>query len=177
MHPTKNYFAEYKGDKRIFVETGTYKGAGIELAIEAEFEEIISIEQDRELALACINKYIEDYRSRVTIYIEESASWLEQKLGTLHEPILFWLDAHSQLLEDEPEMENPFPLLRELELIGKHPIKSHTILIDDILILTHPDVTGWSRHDIEQVLKTINPDYQLSYLPNPVKNNLLVAHL
>jgi hypothetical protein len=90
---------------------------------------------------------------------------------------MIWLDAHSQLFDDEPAMENPFPLMLELDQLRKHPIKTHTIMIDDILILTHPEVTGWNKDLIENALLMVNPAYKLTYLSNPVRNNILLANV
>lgn len=184
MHPQINYFKEYKGNHRIFIETGSHVGNAIWLAKEAGYERIYSMDIDGANIAHCQDRFKllpDDNNSqtdgRIFLTCGDSAVGLGKMIKYINEPALFWLDAHSQLFDDEPETENPFPLLKELEQIAKHPIKTHTILIDDILILTHPDVTGWNRDMIENALLKINPAYKLTYLSNPVRNNILAAYV
>lgn len=175
MHPTRNYFKEYKGNHNIFIETGSYKGDAIVLARQAGFKEIKSMDVSISNVEYCCERF-KDKRN-ITVARGDSAKFLEVFLMAIKEPVMIWLDAHSQLFEDEPPGENPFPLFKELEQVAKHPIKTHTILIDDILMLTHPDVTGWTKKDIEAKLLEINPKYKLVYLSNPVINNILLAYV
>lgn len=178
LPPNKNLLAEYPN--RYFVETGSYRGDAVALALEACFADIRTIDIDPDNTKFC--KYRFDLIPRadhamppITLYTGDSAKCLGRMIAHINEPITFWLDSHSQLFEDEPELGEPFPLLKELGQIFDHPISTHTILIDDILMMTHPDVTGWTRYDIENALLAINPAYKLKYVANPVKNNLLIA--
>jgi hypothetical protein len=175
MHPMRNYFKEYKSNHDIFVETGSYMGDGIELARQAGYSEIRSMD----ISLVNIEHCCERFKGRRNIAIVrgDSAKYLEVLLMDIAEPAMIWLDAHSQLFDDEPQADNPFPLLAELEQIRRHPIKTHTIMIDDVLILTHPRVTGWDNNTIENALLSINPAYNLTYLSNPVKDNILLAYV
>jgi len=175
MHPFKNYFKHYKGNHNIFIETGSFVGDSIELARQAGFKDIKSMD----ISLANVEHCCERFKGKkyITVVRGDSAKYLEIFFMDIREPAMIWLDAHSQLFDDEPPAENPFPLMKELEQIRMHPIKTHTILIDDILILTHPEVTGWTKKDIEAKLLEINPDYKLVYLSNPVINNILLAHI
>jgi hypothetical protein len=175
MHPFRNYFKEYKGNHNLFVETGSFTGEGIALARQAGFKEIKSMD----ISLANVEYCCERFKDKrnVTVVRGDSAKFLEVLLMDIKEPAMIWLDAHSQLFDDEPPAENPFPLIKELEQIKQHPIKTHTIIIDDILILTHPEITGWTKKDIEGRLLEINPNYKLVYLSNPVVNNILLAHV
>lgn len=172
MHPTRNLFKEYPN--RVYVETGAWLGDSIQLALDAGFEEIHSIELDPEKVEHCRQRFA---GQPVTIHQGDSALILWDVIKEIKEPITFWLDSHSQLLEDEPEQENPWPLLDELEQLISHDFKTHTILIDDFLILSHPDITGWDKGMIEYYIHKINPDYKIEYFANPVKNNICVAHL
>jgi len=45
----------------------------------------------------------------------------------------------------------------------------------NLLYLTHPDITGWTKKDITDRIKEINPSYQFNLIANPVINNMLVA--
>lgn len=183
MHPQKNYFKDYKGDHRIFIETGSFKGDGIDLAVQAGYERIFSMDIDGANVAHCQERFglIPDDKepaknSHISVICADSATGLLKMMKYVNEPAMIWLDAHSQLFENEPHTENPFPLLLELTQLKKHPIKTHTILIDDILMLTHPDVTGWNKDTIENALLMINPAYKLTYLSNPVVNNIIMAH-
>jgi hypothetical protein len=182
MHPHINHFKEYKGDHNIFIETGSHLGDGIDLAMQAGYSRILSMDIDGANIAHCQERFgISDddpnKNDHISLVCADSAIGLLKMMKYVKEPAMIWLDAHSQLFDDEPKTENPFPLMKELEQLRKHPIKTHTILIDDILILTHPDVTGWDKDAIENALLTINPAYKLTYLPNPVINNILMAHV
>jgi hypothetical protein len=184
MHPLRNYFIEYKGNHKVFVETGSYRGDGIELARQAGYNRIMSMDIDGANVAHCQDRFeligddkIQAKNGHINISCGDSATGLLKFMKYVNEPAMIWLDAHSQLFDDEPKTKNPFPLMLELEQLKKHPVKTHTIMIDDILILTHPDVTGWTKKDIEAKLLEINPDYKLTYLSNPVVNNILMAKI
>jgi hypothetical protein len=175
LPPSYNLLAQYPN--RYFIESGSYRGDAIQQALDAGFQQIRSMDIDKENVVFCHHRF-DLYRGKYkNILVRQGDSSVDffQLFGGVQEPITFWLDAHSQLFEDGIEMGNPFPLLKELEQIAWHPVKSHTILIDDILVLTHPDVTGWSRKTIEDAILAINPAYRFEYVANPVKNNLLIA--
>lgn len=173
MHPTRNLFKEFPN--RVFVETGSYRGDSIQLAIEAGFETIVSMDIDPSNTNLCCERFKD--KPEVSLLTGDSATKLLEAILHIDEPITFWLDAHAQYLEDEPEFPNPYPLLAELTQIQQHPVKTHTIIIDDILHLTHPKVTGWDMADIIDALYSINERYKIELFANPVKNNILVAHV
>lgn len=177
LPPNKNLLAQYPN--RWFIETGAYRGDAIQEAWDAGFGRIRSMDIDPANIDFCEHRFdlTQNPKSHIQLYAGDSAEDLWAIIADIGEQITFWLDAHSQLFEDEPESEHPFPLLMELQQIAMHPVKSHTILIDDLLILTHPDVTGWEKVDIINAIKQINLDYQFKLAANPVKNNLLIAHL
>jgi hypothetical protein len=184
MHPMRNYFKEYKGAHNTFIETGSYRGDGIYLAMQAGYARILSMDIDGANVAHCQERFElipDDKRpannDHINIICGDSATGLFKFMKYVNEPAMIWLDAHSQLFDDEPPVENPFPLMKELEQLRRHPIKTHTILIDDILILTHPDVTRWNKDAIENALLTINPAYKLTYLSNPIVNNILMAYV
>lgn len=168
MNPDRNYFKEFKGDCDVFVETGTYMGGGITLAVLAGFTEIHSIDLKDQIP--------PDYKhglKAIYRHIGDSAEKLNELLPELQEKkIMFWLDAHSQMTEGE---QDSFPLMKELEAIRKSGVKNAVILIDDFLYMSHPDITGFTKSQIVKALKDINPSYEISFLPNPVKNNILLA--
>jgi len=172
MHPTRNYFAEFKGDNNIFIETGSYRGDGVQLAIDAGYGVLYSIDNDIVNVLNC-----QDTISGPLFLLGESAPILAKVLQAAYQgPATIWLDAHWQMLEGTEPGANPFPLLDELAAIKKYGRNDNTILIDDMLIMQY-DIVGYSKKEIEAALLDINPAYKLTYLPNPVINGILVAHL
>jgi len=177
LPPNKNLLAEYSN--RWFVETGSYRGDAIDLALSAGFSQVRSMDIDPENIKFCRNRFdlFRHPMPWIQLYLGDSAEDLWSMIQDICEPITFWLDSHSQLLEGESDLGCPFPLLKELQQIAMHPIKTHTIIIDDLLILTHPDVTGWEKVDIINAIKQINPAYQFKLVANPVKNNLLVCYV
>lgn len=175
LPPGKNILKHFPNP--MFIETGSYRGDAIQLALEAEcFSQIRSMDLYQDNVSFCHSRFNlrGGFYPNMKVIQGDSATdfW---KFFQHNYQATIWLDAHSQLFEDEPESANPFPLLMELAQIANHPVKSHTILIDDILVLTHPDVTGWNRTVIEDALRWINPGYQFTYVANPVRNNLLIA--
>lgn len=185
MHPNRNLFAEYKNKHRVFIETGTYRGDGIALAMAAGFERIISIDIDEQNTEFCKSRF--DFRkndgiigrSRITLVTGSSPRVLPEILSEIREPCLFWLDAHAQYLEGEADFEDDYPLLDELEIIYHWGRKGSTIMVDDMLHLTHPEVTGWTKERVElAVLHAVGPvRAQIEYFANPVRNSILVAYV
>lgn len=179
MHPNRNLFKEFKN--RVFVETGSYRGDGIQLALDADFQIIKSVDIDANNIRFSFNRFESmawsDQGKELHLVEGDSAYKLESMIRDINEPITFWLDSHWQMFEKEPKGQNPWPLLAELSQIRSHPIKTHTIIIDDMLVLTHPGVTGWTKELIEQHLLWINPAYQFEYFSNPVIDSILVAHV
>ncbi|MGN6436856.1 MAG: hypothetical protein ACTHMM_10000 [Agriterribacter sp.] len=174
LPPTYNLLAKYPN--RVYVETGIWRSDSIQLAIEARFEKIIGIDADIQcIAFADSRFYGHSKRKNLTFIHGDSSKILWDVIKGINEPITFFLDSHSQLLEGEVLYGKPFPLLDELKQIQAHPIKNHTLILDDILHLSHPDVTGWTKHQIEEAVRNINPDYKIEYVANPVKNNLAVC--
>lgn len=173
MNPTINYFAEFPNP--VFIETGSYRGDGIQLALDTGFDKVISIDIDPANTQFCRSRFdMDNTELPIILFTGNSPDVLQQVLSGIYKPCTFWLDAHSMLNEDT---EDDYPLLKELEVIAKHHIKTHTILIDDFLYLSHPDITGWSKQVIEFKLRLINPDYKFEYRSNPIKNNILIAYL
>lgn len=172
LPPGQNLFREYKGDCTVFIETGTYMGEGMVAARDAGFLEIHSIDIVEHPDI--LFKY--DGVGTAKRYIDDSRKVLPWLLPKINGKVMFWLDAHSMLIEGE---EDNFPLMGELEIIYdvfKYKDDKPVILIDDFLYMSHPDVTGYGKNEIECVIRAIGP-YNIQYLPNPIKNNILLAYV
>jgi hypothetical protein len=161
----RNYIEIYKADCDCYVETGSYVGDSVTLAVKAGFQEIHSID--------IINKIPESYShgmKNITFHIGDSPKVLDELLPKLKDKkIFFFLDAHSMLTEGE---EENYPLLNELNVIAKH-CNNCVILIDDYLYMTHHLITGFSTKMIEKRLDMMG--LEIEYLSNPIINNILLA--
>jgi hypothetical protein len=175
-----NLLSEYRNPW--FVETGAYRGDSIQMALDAGFQHIISIDNDPDAINFCRNRFdlnnpMNPHNERIMMVLGDSANILGAVLRMIHLPATILLDAHWQLIEDTERGPNPFPLMDELQQIDDHEITSHTIIIDDFLYMTHPLVTHFKAADVMNQLHHINERYQLRFVANPVINNILVAHL
>lgn len=105
------------------------------------------------------------------------------------EPITFWLDAHDDQettdrggQHDAPK--KPCPLLEELAAIARHPLRTHTILIDDwgcfapgFTHSKHTWFAGIHAEEVRECLQKINPDYRIFTIDGLRKDDILVAQL
>lgn len=157
---------------KIFVETGSYIGKGIKSAMRAKFKEIHSIELSEKYYNICKNKFINN--SQVNMHLGDSGKILFDIISGINEPITFWLDGHCSG-GDTALGESCTALLQELEQIKRHPIKSHTILIDDVRLFGTKEFDYISKETIIEKLLEINPNYKISYQNGHVKNDILVA--
>lgn len=174
MPPNRNLFKEFPNE--CFVETGSYTGDGIDLAIQAGFKKIISIDNDRINIDWCRDRFspFMNDGQLISIVHGDSAELLWMLIRDIQSPITFWLDAHWQFMEGTIPGANPFPLMRELLHIDCHSIKNHTIIIDDWHIFYH-DRVGYSKQDIKNALLRINPNYKFKFVANPVIDGILIA--
>ena len=175
-------FKQHMGDKRIFIETGTYLGTGVVKALLCGFKTIYSCELSPE-QFVIAKKELAGIPN-VKLYLSDSAEFLSRILSSLKEPAFFWLDAHysggntaQTLVEEDSNKYIKCPLIRELQVIATHNIKTHTILIDDVRLF------GTAHHDyitldeVINALKQINPYYQISFADGYEPNDILVAEI
>ena len=175
LPPNKNILKEFPN--QVYVETGIWRGDSIQQAVEAGFEMIIGFDNDMESIKFCKNRFdlFNVNAHHIELYETNTAYGMWGTIQFIDKPMTIYLDAHWQMLEGTERGEDPFPLLDEISQIANHPIKTHTIIVDDLLYLTHPDITGWTRAQIVAQISAINPNYQFSLIANPVINNMLVA--
>ena len=171
----KELFARYPN--RIFIETGSYTGDGIQAALDAGFEPVYSIELSAQLFSYCCRRF--EHNDKVLLSHGDSGEMLSRILEYIDEPVTFWLDSHYS--EGATVMgKKETPLLEELEAISKHHIKTHTILIDD-LRCWNKEVHGFDARELVRIITAINPDYCFSQEDgidskfNVYRNDILVA--
>ena len=120
----------------VFIETGTGEGGGVERALRSRFGKIYSIELSEKRYKNCSLRFKEDIQEgRIELFLGDSADCLDSILKRVDSRATFWLDAHYSGPETESVRgDEDVPLMRELEVISKHYIKDHTIMIDDLRI-------------------------------------------
>lgn len=157
---------------RVFVETGTNNGDGVALALECGFAKVVSIELSDHYFAYAAARFADD--PRVTILHGDSGTLLAEAIADFHEPVTFWLDSHTT-----PGIpltaQAPCPILRELTAIAAHPIKTHTILVDDVRCFSTPVLDDIAVAEIEAAIRAINPAYRLTYERGTTDGDVLAA--
>lgn len=115
-----------------FIETGTYFGDMVN-ATRKTFRQIFSIELDPTLYKRAKRRF--SHLNHISILQGDSAVVLPKILANIHEPCLFWLDAHHSG-GITAQGSTATPIRQELAHILKHPILGHVILIDDARCFT-----------------------------------------
>jgi len=116
---TIDYFRREFGLK-VMVETGTNVGNMINVN-KSRFREIYSIENHPWYAERARRIFAND--PHIHTYEGDSGKVLPAIMPLLHEPCLFWVDAHWGKVSA--------PIKQEMECIYHHPIRNHVLLIDD----------------------------------------------
>jgi len=164
-------FAKYPNP--YFVETGTYLGEGIQRALDAGFPQVYSIELSPKYHQKAQRKFRK--KPNVHLVFGDSGVMLKQVIASIHAPITFWLDGHWSA-GDTAKAGSITPLLDELESIRQHPIKTHTIMIDDVRCFGAP-FDGVTFEQTVAKLREINPNYTICYEDGLVPNDVLVAYI
>lgn len=159
-HLTEEYLHSY-GNGDTFVETGTYKGDTVKLALGAGFNKIYSCELNDELFAACRDMFKDNHN--INILKGDSVDCLETILSLITGPATFWLDAHASG-ELTGGKSGGSPVLDELRLIAQHPCKEHTIFIDDRRLFGCEEWSFVSEEAAISLLKQINPAYNIHFL-------------
>lgn len=157
-----------------FIETGSYLGDGIQNALDAGFQHVYSIELAPHHYHRCCNRFAGN--PKVHLYLGDSSVVLSQILQNINEPVTFWLDGHYSW-GDTAKGETNTPLMKELAIIAEHPIKTHTILIDDVRQFGTVEFDFLKQDEILDMLRAINPDYIFYYEDGYQKNDVLVAKI
>jgi hypothetical protein len=159
---------------RYFVETGTWHGDGVRAALKAGFKDIRSVELSPQLYEA--NRQAFAKERKVKLFVGSSEDLLEKMIADISRPITFWLDAHYSE-GDTAKGREMTPLLKELAAIGRHALRTHTILIDDRRCFSKPEFDGIMESDARKMILEINPSYSFFLADGFVKGDILVASL
>ena len=173
---SKSVLSKYKND--IFVETGTLWGEAIEVAIECGFKKIYTVDIDPKKVEHSRKKFAKEVKSgQVEVLEGDTFKMFPDILKKIDAPATFWLDAH---WDGGPMGDYKCPLPFELEALLDHPIKTHTLLVDDRRIFGAIG-SNWGEDLDEELLieamTDINPDYKISFEDGCVPNDIIVAKL
>lgn len=143
-----------------FVETGTFSGDGIQKALDAGFKQVRSLEYTKALCEKARKRF--QGNRCVKIFQGDSSKILWKVIKPIDQKITFWLDAHTY--PPVPGKKN-CPLMHELEQIKMHPIKTHTLLIDDMHCCGTAAFDGLTKEAIIEKIYEINPLYRIYFVP------------
>lgn len=173
MGNLKVEYIEKYSPKTVFVETGTHLGDTIE-EMKGLFDELHSIEINQQLFENAVKRFDGDVN--VTIWNGDSPDILPQILNNTTEQITFWLDGHAS----GPLKGGKYggsPLVNELECIKNHVRNDHVIFIDDVRLFGNLEWDGLQKEDVLDLLKEINPKYNIIYLDGYIENDVLLAYI
>jgi hypothetical protein len=162
MPGNKELFQKYLNP--VFVETGSLYGDGIQQALSAGFKTIYSIESNIDRVAKCIDRFD---TSKVHLVFGKSELVLDKVVNDINKPITFWLDAHNGYNS---------PLLKELEIIKEHYIKTHILLIDDLRDWSIKKC-GFDIDILKDRILRINPNYIFTLEDGYIPNDILVAKI
>lgn len=165
-------FAKYPNT--YFIESGSCEGDGIQKALAAGFPIIYSIELAPHFYQHCLRLF--KGQPKVNLYQGDSTEVLPLILQQIDAPATFWLDGHYSWGNTARGATNS-PILKELESIKAHPIKTHTILIDDVRQFGTVEFDFIELDEIVQKILEINPNYTISFEDGHVPNDILVAEI
>jgi hypothetical protein len=172
-HLTSEYLKTY-GRGTVFVETGTYYGDTVNLALSQNYKSIHTIELDPTLCERARRLFEE--KDNVQVWLGDSIHCLRDVLTILDETATFWLDAHAS--GNMPGGESGgSPVLDELNLIKNHHIKNHTIFIDDRRLFGSSEWSFVKEENAIDIIKSINPNYEIILLDGHQKEDIICAYI
>lgn len=156
-----------------FVETGTFKGDGVQAAIDAGFFRILSVELNQELYAAAVERF-KDAKVHVVITQGSSPNVLPTILANVLKPATFWLDAHSNDSDDtsfDPSLPK-YPICEELTAIAATPLAAkHTYLIDDFRLLDMATI-----QKALAILSAINRNFRVELVEGVIPFDVISAY-
>lgn len=170
-HLTLEYLRRYdNGDT--FVETGTYMGHTVKLALNKGYKTIHTIELDDNLYQNAVEMFKDE--PCVKVWRGDTVDCLKEIITTIEGPATFWLDAHASgpLVGGK---SGPAPVLDELDIIATHSCKKHTIFIDDCRLFGTQEWSFVKKEDAIKKILQINPNYIIVYLDGHIQEDVLCA--
>jgi hypothetical protein len=157
-----------KSHANIFLETGTFHGAGVSRALLAGFSRVISIEVFEPLYKKNLEKFKREIEEgKVELYLGDSGHVIGSIVEKINEPIFYWFDAHDQTMNDAGVGELKCPIIQELNQIIKYrneyQRKLDILIIDDMRLIEKKEV-GWNidMTDFYSTIWRFNKDFRLT---------------
>lgn len=131
LNPNASELIERKKDRKVFIETGSADGDGIECALKSGFKEIYSVELNPVLFENCKKRF--EKNKNVHLFCGSSEIELPKILELVNESFVLWLDAHWSGGNYIGEMMDVY-LPKELNAIKPYSNKfdDSVIMIDDM---------------------------------------------
>ena len=139
-----------------FVETGTYYG-GTPEKLRSYFKHIWTIELDDKLFTEAQQRLCQ-YNNIECIH-GDSGVVLRSLIKKIDKPAIFFLDGHYSG-SGTGQSENP--IVKELEAIGRSPVKTHVIVIDDASSFNIKE-SGIALSEVIRRIEEINRDYKIYF--------------
>jgi len=176
MSSSQTLFSYFAKHTRVFVETGTYLGDGIQRALDSGFETVYSCDVNEELVDQAARRFAE---AKVSVLHGSSSDVLPDILRQIDRRAVFFLDGHgmppdsssrhfssSTLLPGREDDSSVYaPLRNEIELILAHPVKDHIILIDDRQCFGTWMFDGLTESDVRNLFSS-DLQYKFYYFEN-----------
>ncbi len=160
----------------VFLETGTFHGGGVRKALDAGFEEILTLEVYSPLVEENTTRYKKEIETgKVKIIHGDSGFVLKSVIKEINSNITFWLDAHIQSQNGGGEGSERCPIVAELEqILATRVGKKDIILIDDMRLIENRNV-GWSvnLNEMYRLIWEINPSYILKRIDGHIPYDVL----
>ena len=167
--------SKYPND--VFIETGTFFGDGCMVAVQCGFKKIISFEISQERFMDVSRRFV-GY-PQVDLVFGDTYELFPLLMGKIPDRrCTFWLDAHNPeggVVHRHPDQWSRVPILFELAAIAKHPIKNHTIMIDDMNHFRSGVFDHITEQQLKDALFSINPDYRIVYEDGAGHETIMVA--
>lgn len=153
---------------RVFVESGTFKGATTRLALD-HFPQVHSIELERTLYLRA-RRLLAKYQRRCRLHHGDSAKLIPQLAESIQESAFWYLDAHWFNLSAWAKKkvkkvagapgDQAFPLWKELQALAKRPYRD-IVVVDDVHCFGDPQNTNPAWRDVSlQTISALFPGHR-----------------
>lgn len=157
-------FNNFKQKTENFIETGSYLGDGIQLAIDSGFKQIHSIELGVELYQHCVKRF--ENKPNVKLHQGDSTLILPQILqANPTTSFTFWLDGHYSG-PHTARGEKDCPLIEELKNIMMRDIEGETIYVDDMRYYRNFDET-LNHENMLAIVRQYKPQAIVTYEDTP----------
>lgn len=164
--------------KKVFVETGTHLGNGLQCAILAGHTKCYTIEIHEYLYRDARERFKDQIQAgTVECYWGDSARILPIIVSKLTEPAVFWIDAHISGNYGDKVAEKNCPIYEELEAIAAGAIRTHTLIVDDLACFDKPAHDNIPLLAVQEKIRSINPAYTFEFVDSHLPKNIMVAYI